>query len=563
MRKSGSYTANLLGTIRSHLAGLQGYDVMALELIQNADDAPAEEITFDVTEDGLWVRNSGTFDYCGDLHANMCSFQARKGYSCDYHRIVDVASGGKLGQSENIGRFGIGFVSLYQITDHPRIRSSGISLTLRPEAGEWDLEPCEETPDTEFFLPWARDANTKARQALGVSHVTATHIDRLTEDVTTVVRRSLLFLRHVARAEVRRNGQLLAGCDLDRADGTDLLVSLRPGDDVEQWHILRADASAGAAALYAVHPRLEGLRRSTRISIGVRVDPEPLQEGLLYAFLPTEHSTGLPLHINADFFPESDRKAIVFKGHQHEHAWNEMLIDAAAVELARDPVALRATLGDAQFWRVLSDAYKLQSSPSGHPAIFKQFWDRLKSACGNAPIVVVQEDDSLRRPNEIILPCGPPFTPRQVVVLRELGGHVAINSLQTHRNAMNQLGAQILTLDRLLNLIEAGLSTLKAGESQATSERVETFYKPLWMMLGDLLPEQGSRSPAVQRLKKLPAIVSENLYCVTISRSYAVPSSLDSTPVAKLCTAPGFLDTSLCYAAWRRSYSSRASSGVR
>jgi len=37
-RRSGSYTANLLGNIRSHLAGLQGYDVMALELIQNADD---------------------------------------------------------------------------------------------------------------------------------------------------------------------------------------------------------------------------------------------------------------------------------------------------------------------------------------------------------------------------------------------------------------------------------------------------------------------------------------------------------------------------------------------
>ena len=330
MRTSGSYTANLLGTIRTHLAGLQGYDVMALELIQNADDAPAEEITFDVTDDGLWVRNSGTFDYCGDLHANMCPFQESEGYSCDYHRIVDVASGGKLGQSENIGRFGIGFVSSYQITDHPQIRSSGISLTLRPEAGEWDIEHCEETPDTEFFLPWARDANTKARQALGVSHVTATHIDRLAEDLTNVVRRSLLFLRHVTRAEVLRNGQLLAGCDLDRGDGTDLLVSFRPGDDVEQWHILRADASARAAALDAAHPRLEGLRRSTSISIGVRVDPEPLQEGLLYAFLPTEYSTGLPLHINADFFPESDRKAVIFKGHQHEHAWNEMLIDAAA-----------------------------------------------------------------------------------------------------------------------------------------------------------------------------------------------------------------------------------------
>ncbi len=30
-----------------------------------------------------------------------------------------------------------------------------------------------------------------------------------------------------------------------------------------------------------------------------------------------------------------------------------------------------------------------------------------------------------------------------------------------------------------------------------------------------------------------------------------------------VCTAPGFLDTSLGYAAWRSSYSSRASRGVR
>ena len=54
--KRGSYTANLLGNIRSHLAGLQGYDVMALELIQNADDAKADEIVFDITHDGLVER---------------------------------------------------------------------------------------------------------------------------------------------------------------------------------------------------------------------------------------------------------------------------------------------------------------------------------------------------------------------------------------------------------------------------------------------------------------------------------------------------------------------------
>ena len=36
----------------------------------------------------------------------------------------------------------------------------------------------------------------------------------------------------------------------------------------------------------------------------------------------------------------------------------------------------------------------------------------------------------------------------------------------------------------------------------------------------------------------------------------------DGDLVVRLCTAPGSLDTHLCYAAWRSSYSSRASIGV-
>ena len=55
--RRGRYSANLLGTIKSHLEGLQGYEVMALELVQNADDARAESIIFDIREDALYVRN--------------------------------------------------------------------------------------------------------------------------------------------------------------------------------------------------------------------------------------------------------------------------------------------------------------------------------------------------------------------------------------------------------------------------------------------------------------------------------------------------------------------------
>jgi hypothetical protein len=105
----GSYTVNLLGSISSHLAGLQGYDVMALELIQNADDAEAKQIVFDITDQGLVVENSAQFTYCGDLQAKQCPFlQDEVKKSCDFHNIIEIASAGKLYRRENIGRFGIG-----------------------------------------------------------------------------------------------------------------------------------------------------------------------------------------------------------------------------------------------------------------------------------------------------------------------------------------------------------------------------------------------------------------------------------------------------------------------
>lgn len=535
-RRSGSYTANLLGNIRSHLAGLQGYDVMALELIQNADDAKAEEIIFDITDRGLLVRNSGRFTYCGDLHTRPCGFMAGSNYSCDYHRIADVGSGGKLSKGENIGRFGIGFVSTYQVTDHPEIRSSGIKLTLHPEEGQWFIEPFDESEGTSFFLPWAGDPNTEARLALGVSHVGPAHIDQLAEDFQTVLRNSLLFLRHVRKAEVRRNGTLLLACDLERGEGSDLIVSFRPSGEVEQWHILRTDAADAAKRLFATHPRLEALDRSTKVSIGLRIDPAPLTEGLLYAFLPTEQTTGLPLHINADFFPESDRKALIFAGHQHEQAWNEMLVDAAAAELARDPEGLLKMLGHVQFWQIVGRAYELSSKLAGHPACFKRFWERLKITGTQAQIALAQ-DGSYQRPSGVFL-ARAALDAGQRNALLELGGRQASEDLRSFYTAMGQLGAPILTLERLVGLLEHATAQQVAGETQVDEQRLENFYRPLWSLVNDLLPDAGTASPstnsAVQRLVAVPFVVTEDLYAVTINQSYVAPSSQDAKRVAEL-----------------------------
>ena len=167
---------------------------------------------------------------------------------------------------------------------------------------------------------------------------------------------------------------------------------------------------SAAARLYAAHPRLESLGRGTKISIGLRIDPEPQAEGVLYAFLPTEQSTGLPMHINADFFPESDRKSIQFAKHEnhasfnHEQAWNAMLIDAAAVELARDPEVLLKMLGHVQLWQILGRAYDLSSKPSGHPTVLQALLGTIEGHWQPRHILPWPRTVVVQRPSGVFLP---------------------------------------------------------------------------------------------------------------------------------------------------------------
>lgn len=505
---SGNYSASLLGTIRSHLEGLQGYDVMALELIQNADDAKAKELIFDITDKGLFVRNDGSFSYCKDLAQDECAFMPNT--TCDYHRIIKVANGGKLSHSENIGRFGIGFVSTYQITDQPEIKSTGIKLTLHPETAKWFSEPCDQLTGTEFFLPWALDANSKGRKALGVSSITTDLINQLTEDFKQVITKSLLFLRYITKAEVRRNGELLLGCDLERGISSDLIVDFRPTGTIEHWHVLNLDVEKKAQALYQSHPYLKSLGRSTKVCVALRIDPAPLSEGFLYAFLPTEQSTGLPFHINADFFPEADRKALIFSGHQHQQLWNEMLIEAAAYELALDLEGLLDRIGANALWQILHKSSELILT--NHPKCYKAFWESLSNSAAQSKIHIGY-DQSLNYINDVIITDAkqnlskPHFSVLEIIGLKTIS-----EDLRSYRNTMTKLGIKAMTLDNIINTIENyNTKVQKNHGTKVPAEQIISFYKPLWQIVNSLLNQTRSANffkNEIARLKNLTFLVS-------------------------------------------------------
>ncbi len=509
---------------------------MALELIQNADDACAKEIVFDVQDEGLLVWNSGTFTYCGDLGKKPCPYYETEGYSCDFHRISDFGSGGKLSRSENIGRFGIGFSSTYQIADHPEICSAGIRLTLVLEEGKCYRKPDSKDDGTTFYLPWATDPKSPGRQALGVSHLTRAHIQQVAEDCQMVLRQSLLFLRHLEKAELRRNGEILLTVELDRGDDAELIVSFEPSGEVERWFIVRADAASQASQVFEKYPQLESLDRKTEVSIAIRVDPEPLDEGLLYAFLPTRQSTGLPFHLNADFFPEDSRKAIIFEGHQHQQVWNELLVHTAANALAADLEGLRDRLGHEQLWEMLSASLIVaQDNKSRYPEPLKSFWESFKDVVANGAEIGYSEKGEYKSTSNLLIP-RKPLSRQEVAAFHQLGGELISEDLRPHRNCLVQLGVKELTLDRFVAIAKSSLVPMSAKGDKAITDRIDSFFQPLWTICEGLLPDTESPSTTVQQavheLTKLPLFFDTQSSIVAIEECYRPPTGIAADEVA-------------------------------
>ena len=110
------------------------------ELIQNAEDAGATELAFDLFEDRLELRHDG-----------------RPFTEADVRGVCGVGQSGKAGDLTSIGKFGIGFKSVYAYTRTPRIHSGDEHFRI-----ENFVRPAAEAPvavaETLFVFPFDHDA---------------------------------------------------------------------------------------------------------------------------------------------------------------------------------------------------------------------------------------------------------------------------------------------------------------------------------------------------------------------------------------------------------------------
>jgi hypothetical protein len=325
-----------LGELGARLRDLQGYTTLAYELIQNAEDSRnASWISFDVSVDEVIVDNDGTFSDCGRVEEPNCPWKAdeTRGYLCDFHGFRIVAAGHKRALRNTIGAFGVGFTSVYQITDSPHLISAGRHWIIHEDRDEEHritvcpcCEDCRATdlPGTRFILPWAKEAESELRKRLRADPVRSDAAEKFPVELSMSLPDALLFLQNLREIKILKDGILQTKISREpRPFG----FAISNGKTASPWFVLRGDFEETAEKLKREHVGRIEPERSSNIAIAIPI--EPMKSGLLFAFLPSQHSTGLGFHINADFYPASDRKRINLEA-GYELEWNVEALRAAA-----------------------------------------------------------------------------------------------------------------------------------------------------------------------------------------------------------------------------------------
>ncbi len=188
--------------------------------------------------------------------------------------------GNKREEAGTTGAFGIGFISVYQVTDSPEIFSSGIHWKFKPDAAEEEriLERRVETQFTRFRLPWAFDVSN-VRSELRIPPINKNQLEDFVDQINQSIEAAALFLKQLTVLEVKRCGSVIRRIETLK-DGNSLLVA--DGSQTVEWRILQGRFDQSASKMRSRYGALIEEKRQPVVKIAV---PDKLLEnGLLYAF---------------------------------------------------------------------------------------------------------------------------------------------------------------------------------------------------------------------------------------------------------------------------------------
>lgn len=488
-----------LEDLGSKLRNLKGYATLAHELLQNADDAPGvKKCFFDVREDALIVENDGRFSDCGALEEEECPWMAKseRGHRCDFHRFRKVAGGDKRREGNTTGAFGIGFISVYQITDRPEVISGR----------HWILDECEEprrriaqcegcqvcqgvTEGTRFVLPWARDPDSPLRKSLRAQPVPTDVVGQLVEELESSLPAAMIFLKKIEKVEIRHEGRLIRCIErLPNEEGNQVLICGASDEGDEIWHLFRGSFDKEAAELRQEHGELIEEKRSSEVVIALR--QHAIVTGLLCATLPTQQRTGLPFHINGDFFPSEDRKRVILE-QDFQSDWNRAILKCAAEIFGDSLESIRGRCEAKHLWGLI-DAVKNACENPVDP-IFEEFWKHLQSGCQEAEIVLTSSGNWRKAASVHFLQQD---EDQAVMPILEAAGIELVHpDLRSFQNLLisKDIGVLTLTFDALIDgFRSAGLTKEYPADQWPDFLRGKGAIERVWKLIDQILARRGT-----------------------------------------------------------------------
>lgn len=395
--KNFDTAVNFLDTLSKQLSAKDS--TFIYELLQNADDYPEEnepvDVEFHITEHYLIFLHSGA------------KFNIR-----NISGICGVNEKEKTANKKTIGYKGIGFKTVFHQNHYVYIQTGDYSFRFEEKAdvikrqeAPWPILPIwtalKDVPTEVAEIFNNADSKFRVKIALRPDDSSILHEGRLNYEALFsdlfADSNLILFTQHIRSVKVFIHNQVQRDCYID--DSRWIVNDYEEPIDEELQVFINKDIETGRSRIPEKYKDFE----ATKVSFACRKDGRkliPIDDAILYCYLPTSTSWGFPFLLNTDMIPKGDRNDIereVFLKDENETNFNFQLARIAGKKFftwIKD--LLRCGQYDYEsIFRLIPDFNKCINEHKDYEEFIDNFRDGFEELLESEPLIPIVQDSRL------------------------------------------------------------------------------------------------------------------------------------------------------------------------